>query len=101
MMHMRRYLFKVLDSDQERMGKALHLIARLWKVDVLRHRRRRQDGGCIDELLGSCKRCGVEPFTWFRDVLSRSATYPVNRLAELLPYNWKLTHAAVQAWASA
>jgi hypothetical protein len=33
MMHMRRYFFKALDSDQERMGKALHLIARLYSIE--------------------------------------------------------------------
>ena len=33
MMHMRRYFFKALDSDQQRMGKALHLIARLYAVE--------------------------------------------------------------------
>jgi hypothetical protein len=40
-------------------------------------------------LIATCKRCGVEPFAWFRDVLSRIATHPVHRLAELLPHNWK------------
>jgi hypothetical protein len=39
--------------------------------------------------IATCKRCGVEPFAWFRDVLSRIATHPVQRLAELLPHNWK------------
>jgi transposase len=33
MMHMRRYFYKALDSDQERMGKALHLIARLYWIE--------------------------------------------------------------------
>ena len=33
MMHMRRYFYKALDSDQERMGKALHLIAKLYGVE--------------------------------------------------------------------
>jgi transposase len=33
MMHMRRYFFKALDSDQQRMGKALYLIARLYAVE--------------------------------------------------------------------
>ena len=32
-MHARRYFFKALDSDQERMGQALYLIARLYKVE--------------------------------------------------------------------
>jgi transposase len=39
--------------------------------------------------IATCKRCRVEPFAWFRDVLSRISTHPVNRLAELLPHNWK------------
>lgn len=33
MMHMRRYFFKALESDQERMGKVLHLIARVYRVE--------------------------------------------------------------------
>lgn len=177
MMHMRRYFFKALDSDQERMGKALHLIARLYGVEdrakglsaderlALRQRlsapvmaklhayllRIREevlpkspstravryalnqwdaltrflddgdleiDNGATERanrdiaigrgnwtFLGSdeggktaavlmsfiatCKRCRVEPFAWFRDVLSRIPNHPINRLAELLPHNWK------------
>jgi len=30
---MRRYFFKALESDQQRMGKALHLIARLYGIE--------------------------------------------------------------------
>jgi len=177
MMHMRRYFFKALDSDQQRMGKALHLIARLYAVEdraqglsgqerlALRQRlsapvmaklhqylleirdavlpkspgakavryalnqwealtRFLEDGDLeIDNgateranrdiaigrgnwtffgsdqggqtaavllsFVAMCKRSRIEPFAWFRDVLSRIATHPVNRLAELLPQNWK------------
>jgi transposase len=32
-MHARRYVYKALESDQERMGPALHLIARLYAVE--------------------------------------------------------------------
>jgi transposase len=182
MMHMRRYFFKALESDQERMGKALHLIGRLYAVEecakglsaderlALRRKvsarvmaklhayllrigeevlpkspaaravryalnqwdaltrfledgeleidngateRANRDvaigrsnwtffgsdqGGATAAVLMSfvatCKRCRVEPFAWFRDVLSRIATHPVNRLAELLPHNWKPLGAA-------
>lgn len=185
MMHMRRYFFKALESDQERMGKALHLIARLYAVEdrakgldadqrlALRRRlsapvmaklhvyllrlgeevlpkspaaravryalnqwdaltrflddgdleidngateRANRDvalgrgnwtffgsdeGGATAAVLmsfvASCKRCRVEPFTWFRDVLSRIATHPVNRIAELLPHNWKPIGAAASS----
>ena len=43
------------------------------------------------------KRNRVEPFVWFRDVLSRIATHPVNRLPELRPHNCKPLDAAIQA----
>jgi transposase len=182
MMHMRRYFFKALDSDQPRMGKALHLIARLYSMEdrakgltgeerlTLRKRlsaplmaklhqylleirnevlpkspaagavryalnqwdaltRFLEDGDLeIDNgateranrdiaigrgnwtffgsdnsgktaavllsFVATCKRCRVEPFAWFCDVLSRIASHPVNRLAELLPHNWKPLDAA-------
>ena len=184
MMHARRYFFKALDSDQEHMGRALHLIARLYAVEdrakgltdqerlALRRRlsapvmtklhkylleirdevlpkspaaravryalnqwealsrfledgdleidngateRANRDialgrgnwtffgsdnGGKTAAVLLSfvaiCKRNAVEPFAWFHDVLSRIATHPVNRLAELLPQNWKPLDAASQ-----
>jgi transposase len=41
----------------------------------------------------SCQRVGVEPFAWFKDVLSRIATHPITRIAELLPHNWKPVQA--------
>lgn len=185
MMHARRYFYKALDSDQQRMGKALHLIARLYAVEDRakglageeRLAVRKQlsapviaklhqylleirdevlpkspagkavryalnqwealtrfledgdleiDNGATERanrsiaigrnnwvffgsdaggktaavllsFIATCKRTAVEPFAWFRDVLSRIATHPVNRLAELLPHNWKPLDAAVQA----
>lgn len=47
--------------------------------------------------IAMCKRNRVEPFAWFRDVLSRVATHPMNRIAELLPHNWKPLASPVQA----
>ena len=48
--------------------------------------------------IATCKRNGVEPFAWFRDVLSRIATHPINRIEELLPHNWKtLATASAQS----
>ncbi len=177
MMHMRRYFFKALDSDQAHMGPALHLIARLYAVEdrarglsggerlQLRQRlsapvmeklhaylleireqvlpkspaaravgyalnqwgaltRYLEDGDLeIDNgateranrdiaigrgnwtffgsdkggrtaavllsFIATCKRNEVEPFAWFRDVLTRIANHPIHRIAELLPHNWK------------
>jgi hypothetical protein len=36
---------------------------------------------------------GVDPYAWFKDVLSRIAAHPITLLAELLPHNWKLGQA--------
>lgn len=182
MMHARRYFFKALDSDQQRMGPALHLIARLYAVEDrarglsgqerLELRKRLSvpvmdklkqylvkireevlpkspayravrymlnqwealtrflnvgdleiDNGATERanrdiavgrgnwtffgsdaggrtaailmsFIATCKRNGVEPFAWFRDVLSRIATHPINRIEELLPHNWKTLAAA-------
>jgi hypothetical protein len=48
--------------------------------------------------IATCKRNGVEPFAWFRDVLTRIAMHPVKCIEELLPHNWKsLASAANQA----
>jgi transposase len=43
----------------------------------------------LRSFIASCKRCDVEPFAWFRDVLSRIPAHSIARLRELLPHNWK------------
>jgi transposase len=40
-------------------------------------------------LIATCQRHDVEPFAYLRDVLTRIAAHPMNRLAELLPGRWK------------
>jgi len=42
----------------------------------------------LRSFVASCQRVKVEPFAWFKDVLTRIAAHPVNRLADLLPHNW-------------
>lgn len=43
----------------------------------------------LRSFIASCKRSAIEPFAWFRDVLSRIPAHSINRFAELLPQNWK------------
>lgn len=43
----------------------------------------------LRSFIASCKRCGIEPWAWFSDVLSRIPAYSITRLNELLPQNWK------------
>ena len=38
----------------------------------------------LRSFIASCKRCGVEPFAWFRDVLSRIPGHANTQLSELL-----------------
>jgi transposase len=42
----------------------------------------------LRSFVASCQWAGVEPYAWFKDVLSRIASHPITRLAELLPHNW-------------
>jgi transposase len=56
------------------------------------------DGGgktaaVLRSFVASCQRVKVEPFAWFKDVLSRIADHPITRIAELLPHNWAPTQA--------
>lgn len=40
-------------------------------------------------LVGTCKLHDINPFVYLRDVLTRIASHPINKIAELLPHNWK------------
>jgi transposase len=40
-------------------------------------------------LTGTCKLHEINPFIWLRDVLRRINNHPINKIAELLPQNWK------------
>ena len=47
----------------------------------------------LRSFVASCQRVGIDPFAWFKDVLSRIAHHSIAQIAELLPHNW----APVQA----
>jgi hypothetical protein len=40
----------------------------------------------LRSFVASSQRVGVDPYAWFKDVLSRIAAHPITRLAELLPH---------------
>jgi hypothetical protein len=60
-------------------------------------RHRWQNGGRASQFYRFLQRCGIEPFAWFQDVLSRVPAHSITRLSELLPHNWKSTTCLVQA----
>ena len=42
----------------------------------------------LRSFISSCELVKIDPFAWFRDVLSRIADHPITRIEELLPYRW-------------
>jgi transposase len=47
----------------------------------------------LRSFVASCQRVGVDPFVWLKDILTRIADHPINRIAELLPHNWASAQA--------
>jgi hypothetical protein len=51
----------------------------------------------LRSFIASCKRPGVEPVAWFRDVLSHIPPHSITKLSDLLPHNWTQTSSPSQA----
>lgn len=47
-------------------------------------------------LIGTCKLNNVNPYDWLKDVLSKINSWPINRVHELLPHNWKPSQPAAE-----
>jgi transposase len=48
-----------------------------------------QRAAAIYTLIQTCKLNNVDPQEWLADILARIAEHPIQRLHELLPWNWK------------
>ena len=59
------------------------------------------DGGrtaaVLNSLIATCKRLAIAPFAFLRDVFTRISDHPQNRLAELIPDQWKAAQAGLIA----
>jgi len=51
----------------------------------------------IYTLIESCRRAGVDPFLFLRDVLVRVGTHPASRVHELVPVSWKTLFGSAPA----
>ena len=51
-------------------------------------------------LIGTCKRLGINPFEYLRDVIDRVSTHPASRVQELLPRFWLAARQQAAATAS-
>ena len=52
-----------------------------------------QRAAILYSLVASCKLHQLDPFAYFADVLKRVSTHPAGKIDELLPGEWKKTHA--------
>ena len=48
-----------------------------------------QRAAMIYSFFGTCKLHNINPFEWLKYVLQNINEYPINRIQELLPHNWK------------
>lgn len=55
----------------------------------------RPDSSILTTIMTTCKRLGVDPFEYVRDVFERISKHPQNNLKDLPPDNWKATQPAV------
>jgi transposase len=51
----------------------------------------------IYSLIETAKLNGLDPEAWLRDILTRIADHPINRVAELLPWKWLAARSQAQA----
>jgi transposase len=52
----------------------------------------------IYTLIETAKLNNVDPRAWLADVLARLPDHPARRIAELLPWNWKVSQTKLAAW---
>jgi transposase len=49
----------------------------------------REAAALFYSLVETCRLNGIEPEAYLTDVIERIASHPINRIDELLPWNWR------------
>ena len=55
-----------------------------------------QRAAAVYSLIETCKLNAIDPEAYLRDILARIADHKINRIAELLPWNWKVNQASAK-----
>jgi transposase len=79
-----------LEIDNNGAERSLHGIAvgrRNWTFYGSDHGGR--TAAVLTSLIATCKRLGIDPFAYLRDLFARISSHPQSRLSELLPDQWK------------
>ena len=86
-----RYLESgILDIDNNACERAMRPVAIGRKNWLFVGSKRGGEAAAITlSLIETCKLHAVEPYAYLADVLQRLPAHPSNRVAELLPFNWK------------
>ena len=56
-----------------------------------------QTAAILTSLTTTCRRLGVDPFEYLRDVFQRISTHPQSNLDDLLPNRWQVTRSTTAA----
>jgi transposase len=87
----------VLEIDNNAAERALRAVALGRKNFLFAGSDRGGDSAAaIYSLIGTAKLNGLNPESYLRDVLSRIADHPINRIEELLPWNLSAESADIQ-----
>lgn len=80
----------VLEPDNNSLERALRPIAMGRKAYLFTGSERGgRAAAIIYSLVETAKLNNVEPFAYLKDTLTRLPSHPINRVVELLPFNWK------------
>ena len=67
------------------------------ELALCRIRRRRQTPPPSSTLIETCKLNGIDPEAYLRSIITRIADHPIQKIADLLPWNWAAI-LALTAW---